>query len=205
LDRDDLVFIVGSTQEPEEAFAIQTWLKLRSQFPFLRLIVVPRHQERFDEVANLIKQQGCHVIRRSVLKSSGTVVTASDHRGQQPTVLLLDTLGELLACWGLADIAFVGGSLGQRGGQNMLEPAAYGAAVLFGPNTWNFQDITQALLSRSAARVVTDANSMLTTVRDLILHPQQVHQLGDAARAFVASQQGATQRTLELIVSAVKQ
>jgi len=205
LDRDDLVFIAGSTQEPEEAFAIQTWLKLRSQFPFLRLIVVPRHQERFDEVANLIKQQGCHVIRRSVLKSSGTVVTASDHRGQQPTVLLLDTLGELLACWGLADIAFVGGSLGQRGGQNMLEPAAYGAAVLFGPNTWNFQDITQALLSRSAARVVTDANSMLTTVRDLILHPQQVHQLGDAARAFVASQQGATQRTLELIVSAVKQ
>lgn len=205
LRNDDLVFIAGSTQDPEEAYAVDTWLKLRPEFPSLRLIVVPRHQERFDEVAHLIEQQGCRVIRRSVLKSSGISASASVHNGEQPTVLLLDTLGELAACWGLATIAFVGGSLGQRGGQNMIEPAGYGAAVLFGPNTWNFQDITQALLSQSAARVVTDANTMLTTVRDLIQHPDQAQQLGDAARAFVATQQGATQRTLELIVAAVKQ
>jgi 3-deoxy-D-manno-octulosonic-acid transferase len=114
-------------------------------------------------------------------------------------VLLLDTLGELSHAWGLADIAFVGGSLTDRGGQNMIEPAAYGAAVLFGPNTWNFQDITEALLAREAARVVPGAAELTAAVHRLLSEPAERARLGNAARQFVLSQQGATDRTIQLL------
>ena len=158
----ETVFIAGSTQAPEEEFALETWLTLRRDYPQLRLILVPRHKERFDEVARLVNDRRLPLIRRSRISTTcprcGRGPEWGDPTGEcaQPPVLLLDTLGELAACWGLADIAFVGGSLTNRGGQNMIEPAAYGAAVLFGPNTDNFRDVVEALLSRRAARVVTD-------------------------------------------------
>ena len=115
-------------------------------------------------------------------------------------MLLLDTLGELGACWGLADIAFVGGSLTQRGGQNMLEPAAYGAAVLFGPNTWNFRDIVEQLLARQAARVVKSSAELTAGVKALLDDPVSAAELGDRAKLFVATQQGAAARTIELLL-----
>lgn len=116
-------------------------------------------------------------------------------------VLLLDTLGELGACWGLADIAFVGGSLTQRGGQNMLEPAAYGAAVLLGPNTWNFRDIVEQLLARDAVRVVRSEKELTDSVRDLLKFPATATELGARAKAYVAAQQGAAARTMALLFS----
>ena len=123
---------------------------------------------------------------------------------ENPTpVLLLDTLGELSACWGLADIAFVGGSLTNRGGQNMLEPGGYGAAVLFGPNTWNFRDVTEALLTLHAARVVTGPAELIEAVRTLLLNPTEACRMGQAAREFVASQRGATRYTVELLSSLI--
>lgn len=188
LRSDEQVFIAGSTQAPEESFALDTWQSLRSEFPNLRLILVPRHKERFEEVAALVTSRGLTLQRRS-----NPVRTTGD-------VLLLDTLGELGACWGLADIAFVGGSLTQRGGQNMLEPAAYGAAVLFGPNTWNFRDIVEQLLARDAVRVVRSAPELTATVRELLQHPAAVEELGSRAKAFVATQQGAASRTVDLLL-----
>ena len=187
LRSDEKVFIAGSTQAPEELFALDTWQSLRSEFPNLRLILVPRHKERFEEVAALVTSRGLTLQRRS---NSGR--SAGD-------VLLLDTLGELGACWGLADIAFVGGSLTQRGGQNMLEPAAYGAAVLFGPNTWNFRDIVEQLLAQDAARVVRSAESLTATVREFLQHSVAAEELGSRAQAFVATQQGAAARTVDLL------
>lgn len=187
LRSDEKVLIAGSTQAPEELFALDTWQSLRSEFPNLRLILVPRHKERFEEVAALVTSRGLTLQRRS---NSGR--SAGD-------VLLLDTLGELGACWGLADIAFVGGSLTQRGGQNMLEPAAYGAAVLFGPNTWNFRDIVEQLLAQDAARVVRSAESLTATVREFLQHSVAAEELGSRAQAFVATQQGAAARTVDLL------
>ncbi|MFM9963275.1 MAG: 3-deoxy-D-manno-octulosonic acid transferase [Planctomycetaceae bacterium] len=184
------VFIAGSTQAPEEAFALDTWQTLRGEFPNLRLILVPRHKERFEEVAALVVSRGWPLLRRS----TGSVPAP----GQ---VLLLDTLGELGACWGLADIAFVGGSLTRRGGQNMLEPAGYGAAVLLGPNTWNFRDIVEQLLSRDAARVVRSEQEMTHAVRELLKSPALAQELGERAKTFVATQQGAAARTVELLRS----
>ena len=193
---DEQVLIAGSTQSPEEMYALDAWRMLRKDYPKLRLILVPRHKERFDEVAELVHQRGVPLVRRS--ESTSALDAAASGNPTSP-VLLLDTLGELAACWGLADIAFVGGSLTNRGGQNMLEPAGYGAAILFGPNTWNFKEITEALLSRQAARVVRDPDELLQTLRDLLEHPDQARQMGLIARQFVSEQQGATVRTVDHI------
>lgn len=196
---DEQVFIAGSTQSPEEMYALDTWRSLRADFPKLRLILVPRHKERFDDVAELVHQRGVPLLRRSEQTGPADGGASMNSTSSRP-VILLDTLGELAACWGLADIAFVGGSLTNRGGQNMLEPAGYGAAVLFGPNTWNFKDITEALLSRDAARVIRTADELENTLRELLEDPGSAKQLGRTAREFVAEQQGATVKTIDRIV-----
>jgi 3-deoxy-D-manno-octulosonic-acid transferase len=188
------VFVAGSTQESEEAAAIDAYLAVRARFPALRLILVPRHKERFDEVARLIESRGLPLCRRS---SASNAVPRHDSR----SVFLLDTLGELAACWGLADVAFVGGSLTNRGGQNMIEPAGYGAAVLFGPNTHNFRDVVERLLSADAARVVHNGAELTAAVADCLAHPERARAQGARAQELVLSQQGATQRTIEILVS----
>ena len=193
---DERVFIAGSTQAPEEELALQTYIALRATYPELRLVLVPRHQERFEEVARLVTAAGRPLLRRSRL-TLGAAPDSSE-LAERP-VLLLDTLGELAACWGLADIAFVGGSLTRRGGQNMIEPAAYGAAVLFGPHTQNFRDITSLLLAADAARVVADASELTTCVSALLENPAQARALGARAQQLVLGQQGATRRTVEIL------
>ena len=195
LQPDEKVFIAGSTQAPEESFALDTWEALRAEHPNLRLILVPRHKERFEEVAQLVLARGLSLRRRS----SQDTERRRMRDASTTEALLLDTLGELGACWGLADVAFVGGSLTQRGGQNMLEPAAYGAAVLFGPNTWNFREIVEQLLSHDAARVIRSPQELTDTVRQLILDPKTAWNLGQRAMHLVAAQQGATARTVELL------
>lgn len=191
------VLIAGSTQAPEEHLALATWQKLRSSHPHLRLILVPRHRERFDEVAELVTAAGEKLLRRSQIDS----VSNCD----SDTVILLDTIGELSACWGLANIALVGGSFGSRGGQNMLEPAAYGAAVIFGPNTRNFKDIVTQLLQAGGAIQLKSPDGILPRVAELLNHPERQQQLGLAAQEFVVSQQGAIARTVELLIGAKKQ
>jgi 3-deoxy-D-manno-octulosonic-acid transferase len=187
----DLVWIAGSTQAPEEQIALDIYRRARARHPHLRLILVPRQKDRFDEVAGLLKRSGLPFVRRSEL--TGPVVD----RG---AVVLVDTIGELGALWGLADVAFVGGSLdGQRGGQNMIEPAAYGAAVLFGPHTWNFrQDVARLLEERAAVRVA-DAAALESAVGRLLADAQERARLGAAGRRLVLRQLGATERTVMLL------
>jgi 3-deoxy-D-manno-octulosonic-acid transferase len=186
----DLVFVAGSTMEGEEAAALAAYRAARRQHPRLRLVVVPRHAERFDRVAAWLEQQGERVLRRS--RPEGLV-----RRGDRPPIVLVDTIGELAAVWGLADVAFVGGSLvGRRGGQNMMEPAAYGASVLFGPHTTNFRDTVEQLLARSAARRVADADELISALLDDLNDPETAAARGAAGRAFVLAQNGAADRTL---------
>jgi 3-deoxy-D-manno-octulosonic-acid transferase len=118
-------------------------------------------------------------------------------------VLLVDTIGELGAWWGVATIGFVGGSLGSRGGQNMLEPAAYGVPTCFGPNTWNFRDIVAQLLAADGAEVVRDAAELEAFVRRALENPQSARELGQRARRLVLCQQGATRRTVDLLMELV--
>lgn len=193
---DDIVFLAGSTQEPEERLALETYLALADETPQLRLVLVPRHPERFETVARLLAARGVRFQRRSELDRCPP---DGDSR-----VLLVDTVGELGAWWGSASIAFVGGSLGQRGGQNMIEPAAYGAAVAFGPNTHNFRDIVAALLEHGGAEVVADGEQLTAFVRRCLADPAYAQQLGRRAQALVRSQLGATRRTADLLLEQIE-
>lgn len=190
---DDVVFLAGSTQAPEEALAIDAYRAASANHPRLRLVIVPRHVERKPEIVALLDGSGLVWQARSTLDKEGP---APDAR-----VLLVDTTGELGAWWGTATIAFVGGSLdGKRGGQNMLEPAAYGAAVCFGPHTRNFADEVAVLLEADAARVVADGPALTAFVRDcLVAQPSLA--LATRAAATVAVHRGATAATAERILA----
>ncbi len=169
---EDIVFLAGSTQQPEESLALAAYESLRDRFPRLRLVLVPRHPERFGEVADMLAASGVRWQRRSKLGDG--VDTAA-------RVLLVDTVGELGAWWGTSHIAFVGGSIHKRGGQNMIEPAAYGAAVSFGPNTRNFRDIVAQLLMADAAVVVRDGHDLTTFVERCLEDPEFARNLGQRA------------------------
>jgi len=194
---DDVVFLAGSTQEPEEALALAAFRELSAAWPQLRLMVVPRHPDRFAAVGRLLDDSALPWQRRTALDERGANVEAR--------VLLVDAVGELGAWWGTAQIAFVGGSMGSRGGQNMIEPAAYGAAVCFGPNTRNFRDIVAAMLAHEAAVVVRDGAELSRFVRRCLESPEETAALGDRARALVARQLGATERTFRLLARLVEE
>lgn len=191
----ELVFIAGSTQSPEELLAIQAYREAKQQFPELRLILVPRHRERFDEVASLVNANNFTCVRRSSLDDGASV--------PQDAVIVLDTIGELSDCWGLADVAFVGGSFGSRGGQNMLEPAAFGAAVMFGPNTRNFRGIVKQLLETEAAIELQHKDMMLPKLSYLLQNKDQREQMGVRARQVILQEQGAIARTTQLLLTAL--
>jgi 3-deoxy-D-manno-octulosonic-acid transferase len=192
---DDVIFLAGSTQAPEEQYAIDVYGRLVTDHPQLRLVLVPRHPERFDSVAKLLDASTLPWVRRSQLSAQPPALPGVLSR----PIVLIDTVGELGAWWGTASIAFVGGSFGPRGGQNMIEPAAYGAAVGFGPNTRNFRDVTAALLAADAALVVRSKSELEAFVRRALDEPPWADSLGRNAQTFVQSQLGATLRTLSLL------
>lgn len=185
-----LVWVVGSTQAPEEKWALEIYREAKRRHPELRLVLVPRHPERFDEVARLLRHSGLPFERRSQMVPDLHEVDA---------VLLVDTIGELGAIWGLADLAFVGGSFARRGGQNMIEPAAYGVATIVGPHTWNFKDTVEHLLAQRALIQVADREQWRTETLRLLADAAARKDLGMRAADFVLSQQGAADQTLDLI------
>ena len=203
---DEIVFLAGSTQEPEEELAVEAWLTLRESHPKLRLILVPRHPERFDIVAQMLDRRVGHApdcwVRRSQLPPGQT--TEETQHAHESRPILVDTVGELGAWWGTAHIAFVGGSMGLRGGQNMLEPAAYGAAVSFGPKTKNFRDIVSLMLTDNAAVIVRNSNELTAFVKRCLDEPEFAETLGQRAQQLVIKHTGATAKTIALLETLVK-
>ena len=184
--RDELVWVAGSTHAPEEAIVLGAFGRLRERFPTLRLVLVPRHPDRFAEVAGLGE-----MVRRSSL---------AEPLATMPPVTLLDTVGELGAAWALADIGFAGGSLdGKRGGQSMIEPAGYGVPCLFGPHVWNFREAARWLVAGRGAEQVTSAADMEYELEELLADTEGRREMGDRARELVRRQQGATERTLDVL------
>ncbi|MCL2624488.1 MAG: 3-deoxy-D-manno-octulosonic acid transferase [Planctomycetaceae bacterium] len=195
---EDIVFLAGSTQEPEEDLAVSTWLALRESHPHLRLILVPRHPERFESVAQLLNRR-IGTAPQCWLRRSELPHESKTEEPCRTLPILVDTVGELGAWWGMAKIAFVGGSMGTRGGQNMLEPAAYGAAVSFGSKTKNFRDIVSLMLADDAAVVVRDGNELTAFVRRCLDEPDFAETLGQKAQHLVQRHLGATAKTLALL------
>jgi 3-deoxy-D-manno-octulosonic-acid transferase len=189
------VWVVGSTQAGEESMVLTIYSQLIGEFPDLRLVIVPRHVERFNEVAAEIEQHELKAHRRS----SGESLFKSEWSAEQ--VILVDTIGELRHWWGIAHMATVGGSFGNRGGQNMLEPAGYGAAVSFGPNTKNFAEIAERLLAAGGAVRVQDGTELTMFVRTCLTQPSFMDTLGRAAKTVVKTHQGATDRTVTELLS----
>jgi 3-deoxy-D-manno-octulosonic-acid transferase len=186
----DLVFVAGSTMEGEEPAVLDAYERARIHHRSLRLVLVPRHPERFERVARMIEDRGLPLVRRGHPERPAP-------EGDANPVVLIDTLGELSAVWGLADVAFVGGSLlPGRGGQNMMEPAAFGASVLFGPHTHNFKEAVEGLLACHGARRVGSGAELTRCLIADLTDPETAAQRGEAARRFVLAQQGAADRTL---------
>lgn len=185
------ILLAGSTHAPEESILLGVFTRLRSRFPHLQLILVPRHPDRFEEVARLVEQSGLPFERRSRI---------TEPLPEMPAIVLLDTIGELGAAWSLADVGFTGGSLdGHRGGQSMIEPAGYGVPCVFGPHVWNFKDAAKRLVEVGGAIMVKDASELETELAKLLADEGLRSRMGAAARELVHRQQGATQRTLDVI------
>ncbi len=199
LRTDDVLLVAGSTQEPEEQMIATVWNELRQEFPQLRLAIVPRHPHRAVAIARQLETMGLTVARRSVAITGSESLTIQP--GDAAPILLVDTIGELGHCWSLAEIAFVGGSFGNRGGQNMLEPASAGNAVCFGPNTWNFSKIVADMQEAAACCVLDNETALLEFVRKCLNDPRWRNELGVRATRFVAAGTGATQRTVQLLAT----
>lgn len=186
-----ILWLAGSTHPPEEEIVLRVFADLRRRYPRLHLLLVPRHPDHFEEVAQLVAKSGLSWVRRSRHPQPLTAL---------PAVILWDTIGELQAAWGLADVGFVGGSLdGRRGGQSMIEPAGQGVPCLFGPHVWNFRRVAEQLIEREAAIQVPHAADLEPQLERLLQDPQRRRRMGQRAQDFVRSQQGAVQRTLQVL------
>jgi 3-deoxy-D-manno-octulosonic-acid transferase len=182
------VLVCGSTVEGEEPPLLKAFENVRVGHPRAVMILAPRHPERFDQVAILVRQLEIPSVRRSLWH--GEALAGG--------VLLVDSIGELAALYALADVAFVGGSLFPRGGHNIIEPAQHSVAIVVGTFTENFRDIVSLFQSRDAVRVVTLAELPLTLMQ-LLADEAERRALGRRAADTLRSQTGATARTLEAL------
>lgn len=181
------VLLASSTREGEEALLLATWTAMPADSrEGVLLVIVPRHPQRFDEVARLMGEQGLPVVRRS----NGVPVPA------ECSVMLGDSMGELSAYYAASDIAFVGGSLVALGGQNLIEACAQGVPVLLGPHTFNFSQAADDAVAGGAALRVSDAGALLATAQALLADVARCRRMGAAGRAFCAAHRGATARTV---------
>jgi 3-deoxy-D-manno-octulosonic-acid transferase len=183
------VLVAASTHSGEDEQVLEAFLTARCRLPDLLLVLVPRHPERFDTVANLCSQRGLTVVRRSTGQSC-TSTTA---------VFLGDSMGELLLFYAAADVAFVGGSLVPHGGHNALEAALLGLPVLFGPHMFNFIEVSERLLTAQAAWRVTNAEELAARLVELVADHSLRRVAGQRAQTVVEENRGALAKLLTLI------
>ena len=185
------LWVAGSTVEGEEPLVLAAFHRVRERVPNARLLVAPRHPERFAEAQRLVESAGFRCERRSGLGPGGW---------SNGAVLLLDTLGELAHVYALASVVFVGGSLVAAGGHNILEPAVAGKPVLVGPHMENFQEIADTFRAEGAIVQVASADELGREVADLLLDEPRRRELGERARGLVGRNRGAVGRTTDALV-----
>jgi 3-deoxy-D-manno-octulosonic-acid transferase len=181
------VLLAASTREGEEDLLLDALAAI--DVPRLLLVIVPRHPQRFDEVAGLIDKRGMKFARRS-LDQPVTAATG---------VVLGDSMGELFAYYAACDIAFIGGSLLPYGGQNLIEACAAGRPVLIGPHTYNFAEATRLAVEAGAAVQIADAQALAKAAQQLLQDSRRQTVMAAAASAFSAAHRGATAKVVELL------
>jgi 3-deoxy-D-manno-octulosonic-acid transferase len=189
------VWIAASTHAGEERQVLDAFALLRRRWPELLLVLVPRHPERFRGVARAARRRGFRVALRS--RTPGPLPEGT-------AVLVGDTMGELQRLYAAADVAFVGGSLVPRGGQNVLEPCAVAVPVIFGPHMFHFEEISAMAIERGAARQVHDVAELAAAVALYLEQPDLRRAAGAAAQTLVADNRGALARTLEHMEQALR-
>lgn len=187
------ILVAGSTHEPEEQILLDAYSAMKKGCPELLLIIVPRHPQRFEKVAKLLRKQN--------------VMTNNMSQGKpcqsNTDVLLCDQMGKLRAVYALADISFVGGSLAERGGHNALEPAAVGVPILMGPSTYNNPAICQALSDAGALLTVNHADDITKHCKIWLDNPELGKQAGYAGKYVLKENSGAIQHTLDVMESKI--
>ncbi|KRG44909.1 3-deoxy-D-manno-octulosonic acid transferase [Stenotrophomonas pictorum JCM 9942] len=183
------VWIAASTHEGEEQAVVDIHTRLLARHPQALLLWAPRHPERFARVEALAREQGWQVATRSAQQwpPAGT------------GVFVIDTLGELMAFYACATVAFVGGSLQPIGGHNLLEPAAMGTAAVTGPHLHNFAEISKRMSEAGAVRICADGNAVAQAIEHLLDDTVARERMVQAGRALVANGRGALEQTLALI------
>jgi 3-deoxy-D-manno-octulosonic-acid transferase len=190
------LWVAGATGNDEEKILLEVYRRLRQQDQFsdLRLVIVPRKPERFDEVAQLIEQQGLPLIRYSHVKDGK--VSPSDKKG---AIILGDTMGDLRKFYSLATVIFVGRSLVPMGGSDMMEAAALGKPTLFGPYAFNFRQTVNALLKGNGAIMVKDKKELLEEIQKCLTDADFASQIAENGQNVIKQNQGATEKTIEQI------
>lgn len=183
------VWVAGSTHEGEEEIVLEAHRRVLERHADALLLLAPRHRNRFDTIADLLRQRGTPFVSRS----SGAQVTAPVQ------VLLIDSLGELMNFYAAADVAFVGGSLVPIGGHNLLEPAAVSLPILTGSHNFNSEEIAKLLVDVGAARKVHDAAELATQVGELLSNADERARIGAIGRKTLDDNRGALERLLNLV------
>jgi 3-deoxy-D-manno-octulosonic-acid transferase len=189
----DKFFVAGSTHPGEDEIILKAYKELLNKIPNLKLLIAPRHPERAGEVDKIATKNGFEALKVSQLNRQ------TGKPANRQTVFILDTVGELVKVYAAADIVFVGGSLIKKGGQNLLEPAACGKPVIFGPHMFNFRDITGQFLKNNAAIMVKSEADLVFIIEELLRNNPKSVQLVNNAKAVIAKNQGATARNIEAI------
>jgi 3-deoxy-D-manno-octulosonic-acid transferase len=187
--RETPLLVVGSSHRGEEEILIGVYLSLKERFARLQMVLAPRHPQRFAEVEKLLQAKGLDYQKKS--RANGQVDFVKD-------ILLLDTLGDLQDFYALGDVAFVGGSLVDAGGHNLLEPARFGKPVLFGPFTGNFASLAYEMKQRGAGIQVTGADDLTRELASLLGDPEKCRMVGKAAYRVAADDCDVMERNLAL-------
>ena len=190
------VIVAGSTMRGEEAAMLRAFVRVKSKMASAMLVVAPRHPERFGEVERLARDAGFVTTRRSELPIDAE---------PRADVVVLDSFGELAQLYQLATAVFVGGSLADHGGHNILEPAVFGKPIVFGPHMQNFKEIADTFMANDAAVQVQSDRELEEVMLELLTDPVRRARLGAAARALVEANRGAKEKTLDVIAGLLPQ
>ena len=187
------VIVFASTRDSEEKLIIDSYLKFKVNLNPL-FVIVPRHPERFDAAFNIARDAGLKVKRKSIdVKCS-----------EDTDILIGDSMGEMMEYYSISDIAFIGGSLSDNGGQNMLEAASLSKPIIFGPSTYNFEEVSKQLLDNDASIQVANADELMRTITELLTNDLRRKELGANARKTFEDNQGAVNKTIDLIKPFIK-
>lgn len=199
------VLVAGSTHEGEEEIILNAFARLKNEIPNLKLIIAPRHPERFKEVEGLIRDKGFSLLKRSetlnsqLSKSPLYPPYGKGGCGGIYDVILLDTIGELGKIYSLANAAFVGGSLVNIGGHNLLEPALHKKPVIFGTHIQTFSEGADLLINGGGGIMVKDGNELEKRLRQIFLHDSLAQKIGEAGYKVIELNRGAAEKSLEII------